>query len=134
MRSLPKLHGSDDPNAEKINLRWYEKKNDRYIDVKGAIGSTLLEVAHRNEIDLEGACEGSIACSTCHVILEPNIFDNLEEPTEDEEDMLDSAFGLTETSRLGCQVFVTKDMEGATIEMPVATRNFYVDGHVPKPH
>jgi ferredoxin len=56
------------------------------------------------------------------------------EPSEDEEDMLDMAFGLTETSRLGCQVHVTKEMDGMTVEMPKATRNFYVDGHVPKPH
>jgi ferredoxin len=48
--------------------------------------------------------------------------------------MLDLAFALTDTSRLGCQVVVTEDMDGRTIGMPGATRNFYVDGHVPKPH
>jgi len=56
------------------------------------------------------------------------------EASEDEEDMLDMAFGLTETSRLSCQLTVTPDMEGAVWEMPKATRNFYVDGHVAKPH
>ena len=61
-------------------------------------------------------------------------FDTLEEASEDEEDMLDMAYGLTETSRLGCQVTVTTDMDGLTVQMPSATRNFYVDGHVPKPH
>jgi ferredoxin len=57
-----------------------------------------------------------------------------EEITEEEEDMLDMAFGLTETSRLGCQIIVTNEMNGMTLEMPKATRNFYVDGHVAKPH
>jgi hypothetical protein len=72
--------------------------------------------------------------STCHVIFPVDIFDALPEASEDEEDMLDMAFGLTETSRLGCQIIVTEAMEGMLLEMPKATRNFYVDGHVPKPH
>jgi ferredoxin len=68
------------------------------------------------------------------LILPVELYDSLPEPSEEEEDMLDMAFGLTETSRLGCQVTVTEDMDGMTLEMPAATRNFYVDGHVPKPH
>jgi len=62
------------------------------------------------------------------------LYDALPDPSEDEEDMLDMAFGLTETSRLGCQITVTAEMDGAVLELPKATRNFYVDGHVPKPH
>ena len=62
------------------------------------------DIAHEYDIDLEGACEGSIACSTCHVILSPEHYDLLPEPSDDENDMLDMAFGLTDTSRLGCQV------------------------------
>lgn len=98
------------------------------------VGENLLQVAHRNAIDLEGACEGVAACSTCHVIFDSEIFDRLPCASEDEEDMLDMAPGLTETSRLGCQVTIEEFMDGMTIEMPKATRNFYVDGHVPKPH
>lgn len=60
-------------------------------------GDSLLEVAHENDVELEGACEASLACSTCHVILEPHVFDQLEEPSDEENDMLDLAFGLTET-------------------------------------
>ena len=60
------------------------------------------------------------------------MYDSLPEPSEDEEDMLDMAFGLTETSRLGCQITVTEDMEGVVLTMPKATRNFYVDGHKAK--
>lgn len=94
----------------------------------------LLRVAQAYEVELEGACECSLACSTCHVILEQDLFERLLEPSDDENDMLDMAFGLAETSRLGCQVIVTEDMEGAVFRIPSATRNMYVDGHVPKPH
>lgn len=65
--------------------------------VAAKAGMSLLQVAHANDIELEGACESSMACSTCHVILEEGVFDRLEEACEDEEDMLDMAFGLTDT-------------------------------------
>ncbi len=94
----------------------------------------LLRVAHANNVDLEGACECSLACSTCHLVLEDKLFQTLEEPTDKENDMLDLAFGLTPTSRLGCQVILTEDMENTVFTIPSATRNMYVDGHVPKPH
>ena len=120
-------------NAETVNVVFIQPDGSkRKVDAR--IGESLLIVAHRHDIELEGACEGVCACSTCHLILPLNVFDTLPEPSEDEEDMLDMAFGLTETSRLGCQIKVTKDLEGVEFEMPKATRNFYVDGHVPKPH
>ncbi|KAE8251188.1 hypothetical protein A4X13_0g4110 [Tilletia indica] len=97
-------------------------------------GDDLLTLAHAYGIDLEGACEGSVACSTCHVILDSDVYDLLEEPSDDENDMLDLAFGLTDTSRLGCQVKVTKETGGMVAQLPSATRNMYVDGHKPKPH
>ena len=84
-------------------------------------------MAHNNHIELEGACEASLACSTCHVILESRIYDNLPDPVEEEEDLLDLAYGLSHTSRLGCQVKVTREMEGMLVKLPSATRNFYVD-------
>lgn len=89
-------------------------------------GLSVLEIAHENKIDLEGACEGSLACSTCHVIVHPEGFSKLEEATEDEEDMLDLAFGLTETSRLGCQIILTDALDGLTVSLPQATRNMMV--------
>ncbi|KAJ2354813.1 mitochondrial matrix iron-sulfur protein [Coemansia erecta] len=93
-----------------------------------------MELAHENDVDLEGACEGACACSTCHVILEDEVFDSLPEPTDEENDMLDLAFGLTDTSRLGCQVLLTPEMDGMRIKLPSATRNFYVDGAKPAHH
>jgi len=87
------------------------------------LGTTVLEAAHNNDIDLEGACEGSLACSTCHVVVDKAFYDKLEEPSEDEEDMLDLAFGLTPTSRLGCQITMTKELDGLTLIVPDETRN-----------
>ena len=99
------------------------------------IGQSMLEVAHRNDIELEGACEGSLACSTCHVVIrDQSVYDKLPEPDDDENDMLDLAFGLTETSRLGCQVIAAREIDGMVLSLPKATRNFAVDGFVPKPH
>lgn len=86
-------------------------------------GISLLEVAHRNDVPLEGACEGSLACSTCHVIVDEAFFEQLPEPTEDEEDMLDLAFELTETSRLGCQIMVSDAIDGIRVRVPGQTRN-----------
>jgi len=80
-----------------------------------------------------GACEGSVACSTCHVILPEDKYDLLPEPEDDENDMLDMAFGLTETSRLGCQVKLTKELDGMDVTLPAATRNMFVDGACPFP-
>ena len=126
-----RLHGSHNSppaeNEEHVKFKFQFAKGDGQIDVRARIGESILEVAHNNEIDLEGACESSLACSTCHVILESDLYDTLEEPCEEEEDLLDLAYGLTHTSRLGCQVYITKEMEGMTVKLPSATRNFYVD-------
>ncbi len=92
-------------------------------EVEAPTGLSILEIAHRNDVDIEGACEGSLACSTCHVIVAPEWTGRLEEITEDEEDMLDLAFGLTSTSRLGCQIIITEELDGLTVSLPGATRN-----------
>ncbi|KAL7580741.1 hypothetical protein ACA910_001025 [Epithemia clementina (nom. ined.)] len=123
--------GADAPTIQVTFI--HPNGTDRSV-VDARIGETLLQTAHRHDIDLEGACEGVCACSTCHLILPSAMYDNLPEPSEDEEDMLDMAFGLQETSRLGCQITVTPEMDGVELRMPAATRNFYVDGHKPKPH
>lgn len=96
-------------------------------EVEAPEGLSVLEIAHRNKIELEGACEGSLACSTCHVVVASEWYDKLPEASEDEEDMLDLAFGLTSTSRLGCQIIMKKDLDGLTVTLPAATRNMMVD-------
>ena len=95
--------------------------------VDAPIGLSVLEIAHRNQIDLEGACEGSLACSTCHVVVDADDYDRLPSATEAEEDMLDLAFGLTHTSRLGCQIIIRAELDGLTVRLPAATRNMQVD-------
>ena len=95
-------------------------------EVDAQNGLSLLEVAHTNGISLEGACEGSLACSTCHIILEKKFFDKLPEPSEEEEDMLDLAWGLTHTSRLGCQIIIDGSHDGMRVKVPSGTRNMSV--------
>jgi ferredoxin, 2Fe-2S len=96
-------------------------------EIDAPVGLSVLEIAHKHGIDLEGACEGSLACSTCHVIVDKEYFDMLPEPKEEEEDMLDLAWGLTHTSRLGCQIIMTEELDGLTVRLPAATRNMMVD-------
>ena len=92
-------------------------------EVNAPFGHSLLQIAWDNGIDIEGACEGAMACSTCHVIVDPKWYDRLDEPTEDEEDMLDLAPGLKPTSRLGCQIIITEALDGLVVHLPGSTRN-----------
>jgi ferredoxin, 2Fe-2S len=96
-------------------------------EVDAPIGMSVMEVARRHDVDIEGACEGSLACSTCHVIVDPEWYGRLTEACEEEEDMLDLAFNLTRTSRLGCQVVITEELDGLTVQLPAATRNLLLD-------
>ena len=87
-------------------------------------GDNLLDIAQANDLEMEGACGGSCACSTCHVIvLDQDYYDKMPEPDDDENDMLDLAFGLQETSRLGCQVVMTPELDGLRVKLPAMTRN-----------
>jgi ferredoxin, 2Fe-2S len=99
------------------------ERDGTHREVDAPLGLSVLEVAHRHDIDIEGACEGSLACSTCHVIVDPEWYDLLKEASEDEEDMLDLAFNLSKTSRLGCQVIITEELDGLTVLLPASTRN-----------
>ncbi|XP_062148556.1 uncharacterized protein LOC133857342 [Alnus glutinosa] len=125
---------ADNASEETISVTFVDKDGEEK-HIKVPIGMSMLEAAHENDIELEGACEGSLACSTCHVIvMDMEQYNKLEDPTDEENDMLDLAFGLTETSRLGCQVIAKPELEGIRLAIPAATRNFAVDGYVPKPH
>ncbi len=101
----------------------FVNKDGTRKEVEAPLGLSILEIAHQNNIDLEGACEGSLACSTCHVVVDPEWFEVLPEASEDEQDMLDLAFGLTHTSRLGCQILMTEELDGLVVRLPSATRN-----------
>ena len=99
------------------------ERNGEKREVDAPAGLSVMEVAHKYDVDIEGACEGSLACSTCHVIVDPSWFDKLTPPSEDEEDMLDLAFGLEKTSRLGCQIVMNDELDGLVVRLPAATRN-----------
>jgi 2Fe-2S ferredoxin len=95
--------------------------NRREVDAK--LGTSLLDVALAHGIDIEGACEGCLSCTTCHVIVEEEFFDLLPAATEEEEDMLDLAAGLTATSRLGCQIRVSEEIDGLVVRLPEVTND-----------
>lgn len=99
------------------------KPGGEKLEVDAPLGVSILEIAQRNGLDLEGACEGSLACSTCHIIVNDEDFDRLAEPTDDEEDMLDLAFGLQPTSRLGCQIVMSEELDGLTVTLPSGSNN-----------
>lgn len=99
------------------------EKNGNRKEVDAPVGLSVMEIAHRFDVDIEGACEGSLACATCHVIVDEAWFDRLGEPSEDEEDMLDLAFGLKPTSRLGCQIVMSEELDGLVVELPKEVNN-----------
>ena len=101
----------------------FVERNGVAREVDAPVGLSVLEVAQKHGVDIEGACEGSLACSTCHVIVDPAWAAKLSKPTEDEEDMLDLAFGLEKTSRLGCQIVMSDALDGLVVKLPAATRN-----------
>ncbi|KPI99241.1 Adrenodoxin, mitochondrial [Papilio xuthus] len=93
----------------------------RRLESEAKVGDSLLDVVVNNELNIKGfgACEGTVTCSTCHVILKPEDFKKLPEEASDEErDMLDLAFGLSETSRLGCQIILSKEQDGLEVRVP----------------
>jgi 2Fe-2S ferredoxin len=96
-------------------------------EVDAPLGFSVLDIAHRCGIDIEGACEGQMACSTCHVIVDGDWIDRLPPAREEEEDMLDLAFGLTRTSRLGCQIVITETLDGLVVRLPESTRNLLLE-------
>lgn len=96
----------------------FERPGGVVTEVDAPVGLSVMEVAKQNDVEIEASCEGSLACSTCHMIVDPEWYDKLEAPSEDEEDMLDLAFGLTETSRLTCQIEVTEALDGLKVKVP----------------
>jgi len=87
-------------------------------DIDAPLGETLMDIALEHDLDMECACEGQLACSTCHVYVHDDYFDRLPEMTEEEEDMLDLAWGLEDNSRLGCQIKMTKELDGLVVTIP----------------
>ncbi|KAK8856810.1 adrenodoxin-like protein mitochondrial precursor [Apiospora arundinis] len=120
-----RLHGHITPPkpGEELHVTFIDKEDHEHT-IPVCAGDNLLDIAQANDLEMEGACGGSCACSTCHVIVtDEAMYDRMPEPEDDENDMLDLAFGLTETSRLGCQVAMTKELDGLRVKLPSMTRN-----------
>lgn len=123
-QSAPAFHGHlhKPKPGEELHITFVTKLGEQ-VTFEVAEGDNLLDIAQAHNMDMEGACGGSCACSTCHVIVDPEYYDRMEEPDDDENDMLDLAFGLTETSRLACQINMTKELDGIRVALPAMSRN-----------
>ncbi|UAT42822.1 2Fe-2S iron-sulfur cluster binding domain-containing protein [Anaplasmataceae bacterium AB001_6] len=113
-------------SEDKIIKIYFELEEGNIIECLAAKGENILTVARNNDIPLEGACEGSLACSTCHVILTADDFKRMSIATEEEEDMLDLAYDVQPTSRLGCQLMVDESFDGMVIKVPKESRNISI--------
>jgi ferredoxin len=107
-----------------IRVRFLRADGTLDKEVEAAPGQRLLDVAWAAREPLEGACEGVMACSTCHVIVEAEDFGWLPSASEEEEDLLDLAAHATRTSRLACQIILTENMKSLTVRVPPEARNW----------
>ena len=105
-------------------VRFFRSDGTLDKEVDAAPGQRLLDVAWAAREPLEGACEGVMACSTCHIIVEAEDFDSLPPATEEEEDLLDIAAHATRTSRLACQIILTDDMQSLSVRVPPEAKNW----------
>ena len=105
-----------------MKLTFITSEGDR-VDAEGEVGETLLRVAQAAGMPLEGTCEGQMACSTCHVVVDKDWFDRLPEASEEEEDMLDLAAGVRRTSRLSCQIILGEELDGITVAIPAESHD-----------
>lgn len=121
MQSVSRNLSTSQPKLQEEVEVTFVRANGERIKAKGKVGDSLLDVIVNNQIDLEGfgACEGTLTCSTCHLIFSQVDYDALpEKPGDEELDMLDLAYELTDTSRLGCQIVLSKDLQGLEVRVP----------------
>lgn len=105
-----------------MKITFITSEGDR-VDATGEAGDSLLRVAQAAGMPLEGTCEGQMACSTCHVVVDKDWFDRLAEASEEEEDMLDLAAGVRRTSRLSCQIVLAEELDGLTVRIPLESHD-----------
>lgn len=98
------------------HVTFVSRKGER-TKIAAPAGQTILEAAHANDVGLPGTCGASMICATCHVLISAEYRAKLPPPSEDEEDTLDLAFGVTEDSRLGCQITLTDAVDGMEIRL-----------------
>jgi ferredoxin len=105
-------------------VRFFRTDGTLDKEVEAEPGQRLLDVAWAAREPLEGACEGVMACSTCHVIVDAEDFTKLPPASEEEEDLLDLASHATRTSRLACQIILTADMATLNVRIPAGATNW----------
>jgi len=105
-------------------VRFFRADGTLDKEVEAEPGQRLLDVAWAAREPLEGACEGVMACSTCHVIVDAEDFAKLPPASEEEEDLLDLASHASRTSRLACQIILTGDMESLSVRIPAGATNW----------
>jgi ferredoxin len=105
-------------------VRFHKADGTLDKEVKAEAGQRLLDVAWEARQPLEGACEGVMACSTCHVIVDREDFPKVPPASEEEEDLLDIAAHVTRTSRLACQIMISPELESLSVRIPPASRNW----------
>ena len=105
-----------------MKITFITSEGDR-VDATGEAGDSLLRVAQAAGMPLEGTCEGQMACSTCHVVVDKDWFDRLPDASEEEEDMLDLAAGVRRTSRLSCQIVLAEELDGLTVRIPLESHD-----------
>ncbi|KAF1371693.1 hypothetical protein PFLUV_G00271100 [Perca fluviatilis] len=103
----------------KVTVHFINRDGEK-VTAKGSPGDSLLDIVINEDLDFDGfgACEGTLACSTCHLIFDEDVYKTLGPVTDEEMDMLDLAYGLTDTSRLGCQICLTRSLEGLVARVP----------------
>src|SRR3546814_15089633 len=107
----------------KVTFISADGQNRMVVDAQA--GENLLDIAQANGQPLEGTCEGQMACSTCHVVVDSDDFARLPPASESEEDMLDLAAGATRTSRLSCQIMLSEALDSLTVRIPAESRNMH---------
>ena len=105
-----------------VSVRFIDRDGST-VTAEGEAGTSLLDCAQAAGMPLEGTCEGQMACSTCHVIVDPEWFARLKPASEEEEDMLDLAAHVARTSRLSCQVELTAELDGLEVRIPPESRD-----------
>ena len=120
--TVPVVGRASSSTPIKVKVTFITGNGDRKV-FSATPGMTLMEVARTNKIDMEAACDGTCACSTCHVFLDAATYAKLPKPSEDELDMLDLAPDVGKTSRLACQVQVTELLDGVEATLPAHTES-----------
>lgn len=120
-QQMPPDGGFKETDNDHVSVTFL-KPNGKKLTVKASKNKSLYDAVIDNNVDIDGfgACEGTLCCTTCHLIFKQTDFEKVGEPSDEELDMLDLAYGLTDTSRLGCQVILKKELDPLEVQVPAS--------------